>query len=71
MKEVLTATETAAILGVHPKVVRFNMEKGIWDFGKVIPPKVTGKKTNTYHVYARKMCDFFEIPFKEDEEGQV
>lgn len=67
MKEILSAPEAARILGIQPKVIRFNLEKGIWKFGVVIPPKVTGKKENTYHVYARQMCEFFGIPFESEE----
>lgn len=64
MKEILTAPEAARLLGIEPKVMRFNLEKGIWKFGKVVPPGITGKKSNTYMVYARQMCEFFNIPFE-------
>ena len=68
MKEILSAPEAAKILGVPVAVMRFNLQKGIWKFGEVIPPKITGKKENTYRVYARRMCEHFSIPFQEEVE---
>lgn len=65
MKEILNAAEAAKIIGVPPKVIHFNLKKGIWNFGTVISPKVSGKKQNTYQIYTRKMCEFFGIPFEE------
>lgn len=49
--------------------MRFNLQKGIWKFGEVIPPRITGKKENTYRVHARKMCEYFDIPFQKGEQG--
>lgn len=69
LKEILNAAEAAKIIGVPTKVVHFNLIKGIWKFGEVIPPKITGKKLNTYQIYARKMCKFFDIPFEEEKGG--
>lgn len=67
MKEILSAPEAARLIGVQVAVMRFNLQKGIWKFGEVIPPKITGKKENTYRVHARKMCEYFGIPFEKEE----
>lgn len=69
MKEILSAPEAARFLGVPVAVMRFNLQKGIWKFGEVIPPRITGKKENTYRVHARKMCEYFDIPFQKGEQG--
>jgi len=64
MKEILNATEAAKKIGVQPDLVRFNIEKGIWKFGRIIPPKVTGKKVKRYEIHAREMYKYFGMPFE-------
>jgi len=66
MKEILNAAEAARIIGVKPDVVRFNLEKGIWKFGKIIPAKVIGQKMNRYEIHTRKMYQYFNIPLPEE-----
>lgn len=76
MKEVVNATDAAKIIGCPAKDVRFYMEKKVWNFGQVIPKKVTGKQVKKYLVNVRDMCAYFGIPLEEAErrltgDGQV
>lgn len=69
MKEVLNAVEAARVIGCRHQEVRYNLQKGIWKFGKVIYP--SGKKTrNRYIINTREMCHYFQIPL-EEAEGRV
>lgn len=65
MKEIVNAAEAAGIIGRRASEVRFYLQKGIWTFGRVIPPKATGKQVNTYLINVRDMCKYFGIPLEE------
>lgn len=54
-KETISVPEAAKLLGCNPAAVRKRIRLGIWKFGEVIPKEVTGKKTDTFVVYKRKL----------------
>ncbi len=64
MKSILSASQTAKIIGCSEQMVRERMKRGIWAIGIVVPPK---KKDGnyTYEVIPRKLADMIEISMEE------
>lgn len=54
-KETMSAAEAARILGCSPEAVRQRIRLGIWKFGECIPGKKTGRKSDSFIVYRRKL----------------
>lgn len=47
----IPVAEAARLIGCTPQIVRFNMRKGIWKIGLVVP----GKKVTQYYVYKARV----------------
>ena len=58
MKRILTAREAAGYLGCPAQLVRERLRKGIWTFGRAIPPNE--KKTWTYEIYTEKLLEYIK-----------
>lgn len=54
-KETMSASAASRILGCTPQSVRERIRLGVWDFGECIPKKKTGKKSDTFVIYRRKL----------------
>lgn len=54
-KEVMSAKAAAQILGCTPQAVRERIRLGIWDFGECIPKNLTGRKSDSFVIYRRKL----------------
>ena len=66
MKDILTANQTARVIGCGPQRVRERIERGIWTFGSVVTRKESGNaQKNTYEINKHKLADFLGIPVEE------
>lgn len=54
-KETISTKDTAKLLGCNPEAVRQRIRVGVWKFGEVIPKGKTGKKTDSFVIYRRKL----------------
>lgn len=54
-KETISTGEAARLLGCNPEAVRQRIRVGVWKFGEVIPKGKTGKKTDSFVIYRRKL----------------
>lgn len=64
MRDILSATQAAAVLGCGPQKVRERIRIGEWP-GKIIPKAKTKKKSDTYEVNLYELAEYFHI--SEDE----
>lgn len=51
MCERVKLSDAARELGCSQQAVREHMKKGIWDLGRVVSPRQSGKKQWEYHIY--------------------
>ena len=66
MKDILTANQTARVIGCGPQRVRERIKRGIWAFGSVVTRKESGNaQKNTYEINKHKLADFLGIPVEE------
>lgn len=66
MKDILSANQTARIIGCAPQMVRERIKRGIWTFGSVVTRKESGNaQKNTYEINKHKLADFLGIPVEE------
>lgn len=66
MKDILTANQTARVIGCGPQRVREQIKRGIWTFGSVVTRKESGNaQKNTYEINKHKLADFLGIPVEE------
>ena len=66
MKYILTANQTARVIGCGPQRVRERIKRGIWTFGSVVTRKESGNaQKNTYEINKHKLADFLGIPVEE------
>ena len=49
-KEILTAQQTAKVIGCGVQKVREGIKRGIWTFGHVVTAQKTGNKINSYEI---------------------
>ena len=62
MKELLTPTEAAKIIGCQPNLVRARMLYGEWDIGQVIRPNRKNERKNCrYEISRAKLCRMLGI----------
>ena len=54
-KETVSICPAAKLLGFNQQSVRERIRAGIWNFGEVIPKKKTGRKTDSFVIYRRKL----------------
>ena len=51
MQDILTANQTARVIGCGPQRVRERIKRGIWTFGSVVTRKESGNaQKNTYEI---------------------
>ncbi len=67
MSEILSASETARVIGCAPQMVRERIKRGIWTFGSVVTAKQSGNKQNAYEIKKRDLADWLKIPVDEVE----
>lgn len=60
-KQIFNAAEAARIVGCTPQEMRFNLEKGVWKFGRVIYPNATGKKLKKYIILRCDLKKYFGL----------
>ena len=66
MKDILTANQTARVIGCGPQRVRERIKRGIWTFGSVVTRKESGNaQKNTYEINKYKLADWLGIPVEE------
>ena len=66
MKDILTANQTARVIGCGPQRVRERIKRGVWTFGSVVTRKESGNvQKNTYEINKHKLADFLGIPVEE------
>ncbi len=66
MKDILTANQTARVIGCGPQRVRERIKRGIWTFGSVVTRKESGNaQKNTYEINKHKLADFLGISVEE------
>lgn len=58
MSRIISANRTAKILGVTPQLVRERLKRGVWAFGRAIPPSESGKQHWTYEVYVPQLMRY-------------
>ena len=57
MKDILSANQTARIIGCAPQMVRERIKRGIWTFGTVVTAKEAGNTQNSYEINKRALQD--------------
>ena len=67
MKDILNAVQAAKVMKCAPQLVRRNIEKGIWTFGRVILPKQSGNKLKRYEINIQRLADYLCITREEAE----
>ena len=65
MSDILTASQTARVIGCSAQRVRERLKRGIWDFGTVVKAKQSGKTQDSYEVNKYKLAKFLEITVEE------
>ena len=66
MQVILTANQTARVIGCGPQRVRERIKRGIWSFGSVVTRKESGNvQKNTYEINKYKLADWLGIPAEE------
>lgn len=64
MRDILSATQVAVVLGCGPQKVRERIRIGEWP-GKIIPKAKTKKKSDTYEVNLYELGKYFHISEEE------
>lgn len=65
MRDILSAAQTARVIGCDPHKVRERLKCGIWTFGKYIPAEKTGKKQDCYEINAYSLAEWLRISMEE------
>ena len=65
MKDILSANQTARIIGCAPQMVRERIKRGIWTFGTVVTAKEAGNTQNSYEINKRALAEWLKIPPEE------
>ena len=66
MQDILTANQTARVIGCGPQRVRERIKRGIWTFGSVVTRKESGNaQKNTYEINKYKLAEWLGIPAEE------
>lgn len=55
MREIMSASAAAKIIGCSPQMVREQMRRGNWDLGDVITKKQTGLSNDRFIVFRWKL----------------
>ena len=59
MKKIISASAAARLIGCDPQIVRERLRKGIWKFGRAIPPK-EHRLNWTYEVYPEALEEYLK-----------
>jgi hypothetical protein len=65
MHDILTAAQTAKVMGCAPQKVRERIKRKSWTFGVWIPKKETGHKKDDYEVNKYQLAAHLGIPVEE------
>ena len=65
MKDILSANQTARIIGCSPQTVRERIKRGIWTFGTVVTAKEAGNTQNSYEINKYQLAAHLGIPPEE------
>ena len=66
MRDVLSSTQAAKVIGCGPQMVRERIKRGIWKFGTAIEPKKSGNTQKTsYEVNKQELADWLKISVEE------
>ena len=67
MREILSAAQTARVIGCAPQMVRERIKRGIWTFGSVVTAKQSGNAQSSYEIKRRDLADWLGISVDEVE----
>ena len=67
MREILSASQTARVIGCAPQMVRERIKRGIWTFGSVVTAKQSGNVQSSYEIKKRDLADWLGISVEEVE----
>ena len=67
MREILSAAQTARVIGCAPQMVRERIKRGIWTFGSVVTAKQSGTAQSSYEIKKRDLADWLGISVDEVE----
>lgn len=67
MREILSAAQTARVIGCAPQMVRERIKRGIWTFGSVVTAKQSGNAQSSYEIKKRDLADWLGISVDEVE----
>lgn len=67
MREILSAAETARVIGCGPQMVRERIKRGIWTFGNVVTAKQSGNRQASYEINKRDLANWLGISVEEVE----
>ena len=66
MQDILTANQTARVIGCGAQRVRERIKRGIWTFGSVVTKKESGNaQKNTYEINKYKLAEWLGVPTEE------
>lgn len=65
MRDILSSTQAAKVIGCAPQKVRERLKIKRWTFGVWIPKKETGHKKDDYEVNKYQLADFLGISVEE------
>ena len=67
MREILSAAQTARVIGCAPQMVRERIKRGIWTFGSVVTAKQSGNVQSSYEIKKRDLADWLGLSVEEVE----
>lgn len=67
MREILSAAQTARVIGCAPQMVRERIKRGIWTFGSAVTAKQSGNVQSSYEIKKRDLADWLGISVEEVE----
>ncbi len=65
MREILSASQAARVIGCGPQMVRERIKRGIWTFGSVVTAKQSGNVQSSYEIKKRDLADWLGITVEE------
>lgn len=65
MDDVLSALQTARVIGCGSQKVRERIKRGIWTFGTVVTADQSGNVQNSYEINKRALAEWLKVPPEE------
>ncbi|MGC4018915.1 MAG: hypothetical protein QM793_06615 [Muricomes sp.] len=65
MYDILNAAQAAKVIGCDRQEIAEKGKRGIWPFIRVITPKESGRKVNSYEINKRDLANYLKIPYEE------